>query len=251
MKVSIVISIYQSYEVVRRQYLHFQKMHLPNDVEIIFVDDGSDPPITTPCDSLPNFAIYPTHNTLAWTQGIGRNLGASKAIGKYLFMTDIDHIISKEAIMAARVYTGDYMLFRRFFGVLLEDGTFTQDINTLIQYGFDPIRLEIGRGLYASVHQNTFVIRKSIFDELGGYDPRHSLVGYHPITRRGDDVYFHAKWKRWEFENNGQTAEGPPIYMFPIGRYHIRGETNPMGMFHNLSYDGKTRRQKGEEHAAN
>jgi len=43
MKLSIVISIYQSHEIVRRQALHFAKMGLPDDVEFIFVDDGSDP----------------------------------------------------------------------------------------------------------------------------------------------------------------------------------------------------------------
>ena len=67
-KVSVVISVYQSYEIVRRQLIHFQKMNLP--FELIIVDDGSEPPIEG--------ASYQTGNKLAWTQGLGRNLGASE-----------------------------------------------------------------------------------------------------------------------------------------------------------------------------
>ena len=45
MKLSIVIPVLDSHEVLRRQLLHFDRMKLRRDTEIIIVDDGSDPPL--------------------------------------------------------------------------------------------------------------------------------------------------------------------------------------------------------------
>ena len=229
MKVSIVISVYQSHEIVRRQLLHFKKMNLP--VEIIIVDDNSSPPI--------GGAAMRTDNKLAWTQGIGRNLGAKKAKGEYLFMTDIDHIISKEALEDALNFNGNKMIFRRQVAVLDENGEIKQDKETLKKWGYESDRLD------ASVHGNTFVIKKSIFEELGGYNPRVCERGLHPIARRGDDCYFNA---RWNHKFAGQSpAVGRDIYMFPIGRFNKDGNLNPFGLFHNLSQDGVKKMYKGEE----
>lgn len=221
-KVSVVISVYQSYEIVRRQVLHFMKMDLP--FELIIVDDGSEPPI--------KWASYQTGNKLAWTQGLGRNLGASKAKGEYLFMTDIDHIISKEAMEDALNFTGNKMIFRRQVGVLDELGNLRQDKETLGEWGYDKDNLD------ASVHGNTFVIKKSIFDELGGYSPEHSLKGYHPKSHDGDDCHFNTKWNR-KFAGT-RPEMGRDIYMFPTGRFNKTGDLNPFGFFHNLSQELQT-----------
>jgi len=216
-KLSIVISVFQSYEIVRRQLLHLNRLKLP--IEIIIVDDGSTPPIPG--------AILQTNNKLAWTQGLGRNLGASKAQGKYLLMTDIDHILSKEAIEDCLKFEGNKMIFRRQIAILDEDGIVKQDRITLKDWGYESDKLD------ASVHGNTFCIKKSIFEELGGYTPETCQVGYHPISRKGDDCYFNTKWnKRY---NREDLIVGRDIYMFPIGRFRIDGNLNPKGLFHNLS----------------
>lgn len=228
-KVSIVISVYQSHEIVRRQLLHFKKMNLP--VEIIIVDDNSTPPIPG--------ATIRTDNKLAWTQGLGRNLGASIAKGEYLFMTDIDHIISKEALEDALNFNGNRMIFRRQMAVLDENGDVRQDEKTLQSWGYEK------ENLNASFHGNTFVIKKSIFEDLGGYDPGTCKSGLHPISRRGDDCYFNKKWNR--AFRGVKLAVGRDIYMFPIGRFNKTGNTNPKGLFHNLSQDGQRKMYKGEE----
>ena len=228
MKLSIVISVYQSHEIVRRQVLHFKKMNLSQDCELIIVDDGSNPPIPE--------ATIATGNNLAWTQGLGRNLGATKAKGEYLFMTDIDHIISKEAIEDALSFTGNKMIFRRQIAILDENGDIKQDKETLKQWGYEKDKLD------ASVHGNTFVIKRSIFEELGGYDPEKSLIGYHPKSRQGDDCHFNAKWNR---KYAGQRPDvGRDIYMFPIGRFHKYGDLNPKGLFHNLSQTNQNKHYK-------
>lgn len=218
LKLSIVISVYQSYEIVRRQLLHFEKMDLPG-VEVLIVDDGSDPPIEG--------AALRTGNRLAWTQGLGRNLGAKYAKGEYLLMTDIDHIVSKEAILDALAFRGNKMIFRRQAAVLDENGDVRQDEETLREWGYNREKLD------CSVHGNTFVMAKKTFDWLGGYDPRTCTVGYHPVSRKGDDCYFNTKWNH--AFRGVQPAVGRDIYMFPIGRFHRDGDLNPHGLFHNLN----------------
>ena len=217
MKLSIIFSVYNSHEIVRRQFIHFKKMELP--FELIIVDDGSIPTIEQ--------ALYHTNSNLAWTQGLGRNLGASKAEGEYLFMSDIDHIISKEAIEDALNFTGNKMIFRRQIGILDENGNIRQDKETLKDWGYNKDKLD------ASVHGNTFVMRKDIFDKLGGYEPKTCTRGYHPVSRQGDDCYFNAKWNR--AYRGIKPMVGSDIYMFPIGRFREDGDLNPKGLFHDLS----------------
>lgn len=226
MKLSIVIPVYQSHEIVRRQLLHFSKIDLP--FEVIIVDDNSQPPIEG--------AALKMFEPLAWTQGLARNAGAEIAKGKYLFMTDIDHIISKEAIEDALAFNGKKMIFRRQIAILDEDGNIRQDKETLADWGYEHKKLD------ASVHGNTFVMRKDIFEELGGYDEKACTVGYHPVSRQGDDCFFNAKWNKMY---KGETAViGRDIYMFPIGRFNKDGNLNPKGLFHDLSQTKQERMYK-------
>lgn len=228
---SIVIPVYQSHEALRRQSLYWQSLGLPDDVEIIIADDGSDPPLEAD-----GVRIVRTNNRLAWTMGLARNLGAEHANGEYLLMTDIDHILSREAIMASREFTGARLQFPRYLGALLEDGTLATDPDTLIEYGFDPRRLK-RRGLYASFHGNTFAIPRAVFEWLGGYDEDTCTKGHHPGPGHGQDSYFNQKWNHWAKERGLRPERGPAIYMFPVGRYHVDGEQNPLGLFHDLSYE--------------
>ena len=237
MKISVVIPIYNSHEIVLRQVKYFEKMNLPEDIEFIFVDDGSNPPLDNDDYDLCNLTVYFTNDKRPWTQGLARNFGAQRAKGEYIFFTDIDHIISYEALMDAYNFTGDKMIFPRFFAVLLEDGTLTQDIPTLIEYGLDPKRYNSGRGLYASYHGNTYSIKKTTFDLLGGYNPDKCLYGHHAPSRGGEDGAFNQTWNRWAKKENISPAVGSKMYMFPIGRYHSEGNLNPKGLFHGLSQE--------------
>lgn len=217
MKLSIVIPVYNSHEIVRRQLLHLKKLNLP--VEIIIVDDSSVPPIKE--------AGLRMTSKLAWTQGLARNAGAKKATGEYLFMTDIDHIISRESLEDALAFTGNKMIFRRQIAILDKDGEVKQDKETLSDWGYDHDKLD------ASVHGNTFVMKKEIFEQLGGYDEKSCTIGYHPVSRRGDDCVFNRKWNN-AFEREDLSV-GRDMYMFPIGRFNKDGNLNPKGLFHDLS----------------
>jgi hypothetical protein len=129
------------------------------------------------------------------------------------------------------------MIFPRYFAVLLKDGTLSQEPKVLGEYGLDLERLKTHRGLYASVHGNTFTMKKSTFEQLGGYDPKHCLYGHHAAGGKGEDSVLNRRWNHYAAANGITLAVGPKIYMFPIGRYHINADPNPHGLFHNLSQE--------------
>ena len=237
MKLSIVIAFYNSHGAVARQAKYFAAMNLPDDIEIVFVDDGSNPPHFLKDYSLKNLKMIHTQDKRPWTQGIARNIGSKLATGEYLLMTDIDHILSKEAIMDSYRFTGDKMIFPRYFAVLLEDGTLSQEPKDLEEYGLDMTRLQSKRGLYASVHGNTFCMKKSTFNLLGRYDPKHCLYGHHAAGNMGEDSVLNRRWNHYAANNGLTLATGSPIYIFPIGRYHKNHDPNPHGLFHNLSQE--------------
>jgi hypothetical protein len=235
---SVVIAIYNSHEIVRRQALWLARMGLDADVEFIFVDDGSRPALDVRDYRLPGLRVLHTGNQLAWTQGLARNLGAEAARGELLLMTDIDHILSRAAIEAACNYQGPKMIFRRQIGILDAQGALRQERATLAEWGY------VGERLDASVHGNTWAMPRRDFLALGGYDRATCERGYHPASRQGDDCYFNAKWNK---AHRGETLHtGPDIYLFPLGRFNVNGALNPFGLFHDL-HQRAERAQKGDE----
>lgn len=240
MKLSIVCAVLNSHEVVRRQILHYQYLGFPReDAEVIFMDDGSDPPLyhaaewyATRDDQCP-VSIVPTHDTREWTWAVARNSGAKIARGEYLLMTDIDYIIPKQALDAALAFTGDKMRFRREFGVLDEKGQFTQDHAVLQQYGLSAERLK-DRGTRLPPHPNNFVMRKELFLDLGGY--LEDRVGQ-PYPQR-EDGEFKRRWMAYVAAGKAQDSDyRPTIYMFPNGQYCAGGDvdSDPMNLFHKLT----------------
>jgi glycosyltransferase involved in cell wall biosynthesis len=237
MRLSIVIAFLDSHEAVRRQVKYFHDMHLPNDIEFVFVDDGSDPPHQQGDYHLENLRLIHTYDKRPWTQGIARNVGVKHATGEYIFCTDIDHILSKEAIMAAYEFTGTKMIFPRYLALLTEKGELTQDPKLMKEYGLDLARLETKRGLYASYHGNTYVMPRWLFWELGGNDESHCLYGKHAASKKGEDSVMNTRYNHWALKNNATITVGPKIYMFTNGRYNVNHDPNPKGLFHKLSYD--------------
>lgn len=221
MKASIVIAVLNSHEVLRRQFLHFEKMNLADDIEIIIIDDGSEPPLQ---GSLKNLTIWPTNDKRPWTQPIARNIGARMARGEYLICTDIDHILSRKLIDTVLSSDYDVIRFKREAGVLDENGEFTQDMAILQAYGY-----EKNRGLRMSAHGNSYAIRRELFLELGGsqqrtrYPNRDEQKIKRGLHRLGDKVKMLINDDR------------PTIYMIPNGRFCGDKDYNPFGLFHNLS----------------
>jgi glycosyltransferase involved in cell wall biosynthesis len=233
-KVSIVIAIYNSHKVVIRQIRHFKHMHLPDDVEIIFMDDGSNPPITYRTFTK-NFNIYRIEEKRAWTQGLARNIGAKIAKGEFIFFTDIDHIITREAIEAVRNFKEDKMIFRRRFGIFDRRGNILSDVQTLEKFGINPKYRR--REYQGGIHGNTYAIRRTVFFELGGYNPKYCENEFHVGGNyMSEERNFNIRWiNRVERKESKPESSGPDIYFYPLGRFHATGDENPGGLFHNLS----------------
>jgi len=205
-------------------------MDLPDDVEIIFMDDGSEPPITHD-GSLKNFKVVPTNDKREWTWAVARNSGAKIAQGVNVLMTDLDYILPKEAIEDARNFIGDKMRFKREFGVLLPDGSFTQDFEVLNQYGLSKERLA-NRGTKMPPHPNNFVMNKELFWKMGGY-VEDRIGNAYP---QGEDREFKRRWSKWMDKGLVKDHDyRPVIYMFPNGQFCGDVDYNPFNLFHDLS----------------
>ena len=238
MKVSIIVSIFNSHEIVRRQILHFEKMHIPDDVEILYMDDGSEPPLSY--EGKLNLRIIPVGNPRNDTDGIfhdgrvsiARNMGARLAKGEFLLMTDIDYIIREADINYARNLKYDKARFKREMGVLLEDGTVTQELDVLREYGLTEERIQT-RGVSIAPHPNNFIMRKTTYFGMGGY--REELQGIYPS--RGD-TWFKRDWTNYMDAGKATIApaeERTTLLMFPNGKFCGSIDYNPFGLFHGLS----------------
>ena len=225
MRLSIIIPVLNSAEVVRRQLLHFDQMRWNDDTEVILVDDGSDPPLDGRTSHFP-LTIHRTNDKRPWTWALARNAGARLAQGEYLLMYDLDHIADQKLIDFVRGFTGLKVQFIREFGVLDEKGRLTQDRDVLSEYG-----LPKENGLRIGPLPNNFAMRRDLFWELGGY--REDLVDK-PYPQ-GEDRAWRSVWRTFDPDGAKVCTHRPTIYMFPNGKYTGDVDSDPKGLFHTLS----------------
>lgn len=229
MNVTIIIPVLESREVLRRQILFWEGMNLPDDVEILIMDDGSDPPLEFDTDVV---TIRQTNEKRPWTSSIARNRGAVIAKGRNLIMADVDYIIPKDLIMEVREFTGEKMAFRREFGVLDKEGRFHNDRETLLAYGLLPRWYDVRKAKIPH-HHNVYAMNREVFREIGGYNERMVLTKQYP---QGEDNFFKRTWHKWAKAKGWTVATGnSPVYMFPVGQFCGDIDFNPHGLFHDLT----------------
>ena len=234
-KTSINVPVLNSHEVLRRQFCHWERF-IEKDTEIIIVDDGSSPALQYENDFNLNVRIEYTHDTRPWTWALARNRGAKLAKGEYLLMHDLDHFFMPDTIDMIRSFNGDKIQFKREFGILDAHGEFSQDKDTLISYGLPPSRIK-AMGVNLTPLPNNFVMRRSVFNDIGGY--REDLV--ERAYPQGEDRLFKKAWCIYMREKGAIVhTERPTIYMFPNGYILGDVDADPKGLFHKLSR--KTRR---------
>ena len=89
-KVSVIVPVYNVENYLKRCVNSLTKQSL-KEIEIILIDDGSTDQSGTLCDELAKtdrrISVYHKENE---GQGIARNLGLQKAIGKYVVFLDSD-----------------------------------------------------------------------------------------------------------------------------------------------------------------
>jgi len=121
-KVSIIFLVFESYEMTRRQVLYMNSLYLPDEVEVIFADDGSNPPVIL--YDKPNFRhkiVYREKKSL-WTIPKIINYAVSFAEGVYLFFLGVDHILSPELVDYFSHSTAGYSVFRRKYALIDRQG---------------------------------------------------------------------------------------------------------------------------------
>ena len=248
MKLTILVSVLASHEIVRRQLIYLAGLGLSDDIELLLIDDGSNPPITANGCGLSNLRIHATNDCRPWTQQIARNLGAAMAQGEYLLCTDIDHVLSRQAIETVRAGQYDVVRFRRELGLLDSNGQFTQDRMLLSTWCVPPERLAEGKRLRISPHSNSYGIRRDLFIELGG-----SRVDRNAVYPQRDEIPIKRRIKRLQAEGKISVIPDelrPTIYMIPNGRYCGDIDSNPFGYFHALSRKTPANRSWQEEQHA-
>lgn len=158
MKCSVIIAVLDSHEMFRRQILLLNQI-LPNDFEVIVIDDGSEIPLIYN-DSLKfPFQLLYTNDRRPWTQHKARNIGAAHATGEYFLMTDIDHILSPQALQDVERFQGDMLKFSRQVGHLDEQGRICEI------------------GVAKRPAPNIFAIKREVFALLGGYEETYGVYG--------------------------------------------------------------------------
>jgi predicted glycosyltransferase involved in capsule biosynthesis len=183
-QLSVIVSVLDSFEVVRRQLLHLERILTP-ECELILIDDGSVPSLKRTCDSVPksfSFVLHCTNDRRPWTQPRARNIGASLACADKLLFFDIDHIITTNVLTACMHYPGDKLHWLRTPAILDDNGNVVTDRQVLRPYGMTDDA--------PSIHGNSFMIRKPLFERLGGYDER--FCGRYG----GDDIDFNRRFDR-------------------------------------------------------
>lgn len=219
MALSIIVSVLESDEVVRRQLIYLNEILTPS-CEVILVDDGGSPRLSHICNAVAatklKLAICVTRDARPWTQPRGRNIGARLASGDRLLFFDIDHILTHDIIASALAFQGDRFHWRRTPAILDENGELVTDPRTLRDCGWD--------GSDLGVHLNSFVIRRKLFESLGGYDER--FCGRYG----GDDIDFNQRY-------NYLVAQGKAASPSLIGHgYVFPNPTNDsMNLFHRLT----------------
>ena len=190
---------------------------------LILVDDGSEPAISfIPTTSHETILIRIPPHPEKWTQPRARNIGAQACNdSRLLFFTDIDHILTPEALTSADSFDGDMLRFHRKTGILDQSGRLLTKEDELLAQGIDRSDLKCR----CDEHKATFTIRKTLHDMLGGFDERFCGT-YGP-----DDVDYSDRYETLSTEGKCRPSRfsPAPVYVFP------NPKDDHQKLFHSLS----------------
>lgn len=219
-RVSFILPVLDSQEVLRRELLFYNKF-FPKEWELIVVDDGSDDPIIAPENINFDLKIIYTNDKTPWSQPRAHNVGAKEAKYEYLLFTDVDHFFNEPCFNYIKMtFDGDKLHFPRCWAILDENSKLITNIDILHEYGL-PSHIS---SLNAGSHENSFLIKKSIFEQLNGYDEK--FCGKHG----GDDTDFNRRYGQLHYSGLVKRSERCPfnMWVFPDPARDVKS------LFHHL-----------------
>lgn len=175
---TIVIHIYNNQELLDLQTPFWSDWYeLPN-LELIFIDDGSSPPL-----DLKHIPVWVRKirilDDIPWNQPGAKNLGAFLSSSPWLLFLDADQFIDKEKILQL-MYQLPHL-----------------EMNSI--YRFNRYCSQTNNQL--NIHQNCQLISRDAFLNFGGYDEDFTKNYGH------EDAYFERLWK---FKGNKITILDKP-----------------------------------------
>jgi hypothetical protein len=171
-RLSLCLPYYRNPGMLEEQYRVWSSYPdaLKAQIEIVLVDDGSPEfaanDVARP-DGLPAIRIFRVLKDIPWHQHGARNLAAYQASGAWLLVTDMDHVLPTESLKA-------------LMSVMAAAGA--RDVYTFARVDAPNLRPTRNDRGELKPHVNTFLLRKSTYWSVGGYD--EDAVGY------GTDSYF-------------------------------------------------------------
>jgi len=200
-RLSYVSAFYKNGQMLAEQYRIWSAYpdELKAQMEIVLVEDG-DSSVTEHAedvprpDGLPDLRIYrllPVQGQPSppWRQHGARNRGAYEAVGEWLFLTDMDHVLPADSLRA---------LFALF------DGAMPSDVFTFHRLDAPHLTPTLNERGELKRHCNSFAMRRDHYWLVGGYD--EDAVGY------GTDSYFRRRL--WDKSTERHLA-GVPIIRYP------------------------------------
>lgn len=193
MRLSLVTPYYRNPRILVRQLMVWRDewpADLKRDVEIVIVDDGSPDDTAAAAlasmwngdrSGLPELSLYRITEDRPWHQHGARNLGAHVARGRWLLMTDIDHVVPASTL--AEVLRLLPELGRNevlTFGRVDAPATLTWRASHWPDFA-----RTVNRDGNRKPHVNSFVVSRKRYWALGAYD--EDFAGY------GTDSQFRRK----------------------------------------------------------
>jgi hypothetical protein len=177
-RISIIVHGYNNQSALSLQEPYWREWQLIDQIEFIFIDDGSSPPLSL--ENLPAHArCYRIHTDIKWNQPGAKNLGAKFAQGEWFLFYDLDHFVDNNFLIS---------LFDNL-----------KYLKSDIIYKFN--RFCIKSQSLINPHINSFLIHRDGYNLIDGYDEDFSG------NYGSEDVYFHQKWLL--YAKNITTLDGP------------------------------------------
>ena len=164
--ITIGLTYYDNFKMFERVRDYYMDLGNPNGYEFLVVDDGSPTrPLTT--DDVPDdWSLLRITEDVGWNNEGAKNLIMKEAKHEWVFLMDLDHVIFKD------VYNGLFTVPQNL--KYFEAPFFRRVINVESSGKVTPITDPLRQ-----MAANTYMITKTYFWELGGYDETfQGLYGY-------------------------------------------------------------------------